>query len=442
MITSVFSLTFFRFFLFSNVSALLNLSYLSLICFLFIFLFSRKFSFNSAIFFLNEFSDEVSLYILLILLLVIFLRVNYYYDFFSSSALLLSLTRLLIIVACYYVFVSTSALTIYLFYELSLIPILYIIIKWGVYPDRSLRALILLIYTIIFSFPLMRVLLVLYLSFYRFNVGLVSLASSLSFPPLLSLLVFLSFAVKLPIYGLHFWLPIAHVEAPTFGSIILAGVLLKLGGVGLIRFQNFILFSNLKDIWTSYFLIFLLIATITCFYQIDFKRLVAYSSVSHIITIPLLFLSPSLLSIKRILLVIFYHGLCSPILFIFVGILYNFYSTRQLYLIQGLLLISPLLSLLVVFTFFYNLSAPPFPSFLREAFFILSVFSLSSYSVLFLGCYVFLGLVYNLNWLRSILFRKRHCNINYVNSHLDFKSFFPVYVALIFTFIRILFLLT
>ena len=115
----------------------------------------------------------------------------------------------------------------------------------------------LLVYTSIFTFPFVFVL---------FNI--LDLNNSFSFFLLYSyssydlnrvfitFLVFLTFAVKLPIYGLHFWLPIAHVEAPTFGSIILAGVLLKLGGVGLIRFSCIIDLAVLKYVALSYFLIF------------------------------------------------------------------------------------------------------------------------------------------------------------------------------------------
>lgn len=86
---------------------------------------------------------------------------------------------------------------------------------------------------------------------------------------LASLVIFCTFAVKLPIYGLHFWLPIAHVEAPTFGSIILAGVLLKLGGVGLLRSIALLDLAGLSKLTLAYFIVFLVYVTIVCLFQSD-----------------------------------------------------------------------------------------------------------------------------------------------------------------------------
>lgn len=189
----------------------------------------------------------------------------------------------------------------------------------------------------------------------------------------------------------------AHVEAPTFGSIILAGVLLKLGGVGLIRCVGLMSVDFLYSVFLRYFMIFIIYVTIVCVFQSDLKRLVAYSSVSHMIAIPLLVLSNNLLSIKTIVLLILFHGLRSPILFMLVGILYSFYSRRQLIVIRGLILVSPLLSFIIVLAFFFTLSAPPFPSFISEVYFFISSFALSDYLVYVFIVFSFLSLVYNLN---------------------------------------------
>jgi len=114
----------------------------------------------------------------------------------------------------------------------------------------------------------------------------------------------------------------AHVEAPTFGSIILAGVLLKLGGFGLVRFISLISLSNVFII-VPILLFFMVFVTAICCFQSDFKRIIAYSSVSHIMAIPLLFLWGSSLSIKRFLIVMIFHGFCSPGLFLLVGMTRN-----------------------------------------------------------------------------------------------------------------------
>ena len=370
---------------------------------------------------------------MLITLVVLFIS-HIYSLFLPASSKRLSLVLLALLVCSYGVFSSSSAFFLYFFYEASLIPILYIIVKWGTYPERSTRAIILMVFTAIFTFPFILVLFSLFNTNARFNFVLSSLYSY-SFLPLDSvflLLTFLTFSVKLPVYGLHFWLPIAHVEAPTFGSMILAGILLKLGGAGLARMSLLVWFPDLCRFTLRYLIVSLLVVTLICSTQRDFKRLVAYSSVSHIMLIPILVLANNLLSFQSALLVMFFHGLSSPILFMLVGLLYSIFGSRQLILIRGLLLFSPLLRMVLVLAFFFTLSAPPFPSFVSEVFFIASSFFLRK---LFIAIFIFLAffsLVYNLNWLVALLFSS--LSLSHFSSHISFISLYPLALSFLFTF--------
>jgi NADH:ubiquinone oxidoreductase subunit 4 (subunit M) len=248
--------------------------------------------------------------------------------------------------------------------------------------------------------------------------------------PAVSVFVFLCFAVKLPIYGLHYWLPIAHVEAPTFGSVILARILLKLGGVGLYRVACLIDLSFMKSFCLSYFILFTVFRAVVCCFQSDFKRLIAYSSVSHIMVIPFLILSNNLLSTQSLIMIMLFHGISSTLIFIRVGLLYFIFSSRQLIAIRGLVLLSPILRLFLVLTFFYTLSAPPFPSYVAEVYFLFSSYILSSFIVYVFIPFVFIGLLYNLNWLRRILFRVPS-NRSYLASHISYSNILPFILIII-----------
>jgi len=224
-------------------------------------------------------------------------------------------------------------------------------------------------------------------------------------PSFVGLWLVLSFSVKLPVYGLHFWLPMAHVEAPTFGSMILAGVLLKLGGCGLLRCLPLLAGDacvGLRDYFSVYLLLSLVLRSILCLAQSDFKRLVAYSSVVHMTLILLLIAVPSPLAISSTLILLLFHGLSSPLLFYMVGVAYSLFSTRELAFMRGTLKSSLLISFFRVLTFLVNIPVPPLPSFLAEVLSFLSIWDTS----LVVPCVIFatllLVLSYNLLWFSSI----------------------------------------
>ena len=139
-----------------------------------------------------------------------------------------------------------------------------------------------------------------------------------------------------------------------------------------------------------------------------------------------------------LILVMFLHGLSSTLLFITVGTLYTMFSSRQLVLMRGLILTSPLFRMLIIFTFLFTLSAPPFPSYVAEVFFIYSSYMLSPDMLYVILLFAFLGLVYNLNWLGRVLF-STSLNIVFVNSFLKFNQFYTTALSFV-SILRLLFI--
>lgn len=306
------------------------------------------------------------------------------------------------------VFSSLDLLIFYISFEAVLIPMYFIV---GVYGSRSrrIRASYLLFLYTLFSSVFM-FLAILYL-WYTFGTTDYVLLKSIVLDPFLEkfcwLAFFFSFAVKMPLLPFHIWLPEAHCEAPTAGSVILAGILLKLGGFGFIRY-SLGLFPEASAFFTP--LIFtistfgVIYASITTLQQIDLKKIVAYSSVGHMGLVTIGIFTGNSQGLIGSILLMFSHGIVSGALFLCIGILYERHHTRIVRYYSGLIHTMPLFSVCFILFTLGNIGLPGTSSFIGEFLIIAGCFEANSWVALLSGTGMVLGAGYSLWLLNRILF--------------------------------------
>lgn len=290
----------------------------------------------------------------------------------------------------------------YVFFESILIPMFLLIGIWGSRERKIHAAYQFFIYTLLGS-----VLMLLGILLVAFHVGTTDIQIILnstfteSRQIVLWLCFFVSFAVKVPMFPVHIWLPEAHVEAPTAGSVLLAGVLLKLGTYGIFRFL-----IPVFSYGTYYFLPFVYtLSIIGLFYgcfttirQIDLKKIVAYSSVVHMNFALVGLFTFNLQSLGGSLFLMLSHGLVSGGLFLCVGVLYDRYHTRLLKYYSGLALFMPNFALFFLVLTLANIGFPGTSSFLGEFLLIIGVMQFNFLSSVFISTSMVLGAVYGI-WL-------------------------------------------
>nr|YP_011008753.1 NADH dehydrogenase subunit 4 [Uroobovella oviformis]WPV72079.1 NADH dehydrogenase subunit 4 [Uroobovella oviformis] len=246
---------------------------------------------------------------------------------------LLEIMIFMMLVLSFFVF---NLLGFFIFFESVLIPIIFIIYFWGLNMERMQAGLYLLMYTMFGSLPMFLVLLYMCMNM-SVSYILIDINDFMCFGVFYNFFLVLLFLVKMPMFILHLWLPSAHVEAPVSGSMILAGVLLKLGGYGLFRFMSVIMSDfNYFNIMVVFVLIGGLITSFYCMIQNDIKTMIAYSSIVHMSVVMAGLFSLSLLGMKSMMLMMMAHGLCSSGLFYMVNIYYEHVGSRSIMMLSGM----------------------------------------------------------------------------------------------------------
>lgn len=422
-------------FLFSNIIITIIITTLLLLNFNFSFYISFFNSYNFSIIFSLD-----NLTILFCFLTVFLISISFLITWdspkYNNNFFLLILW--LLEFSLFHTFTSLNLISFFIFFEMSLIPMFLLILIWGSRQRKIHAVYLFFFFTATGSILLLIALFLLYYhtqTFYLPTLFYIKLPITLQ--KILWLLFFFGFAVKVPIIPFHTWLPEAHVEAPTSGSIILAGLLLKVGTFGMLRFMFPLLNeASLYFKHVAYFFAIFSIfyASFIALSQIDMKKIIAYSSIAHMGFVILGIFSFNIYGYLGSLIIMFSHGIVSSALFFIIGCSYDRYKTKNIYDYGGLVTTMPLFSSIFFILTITNMSFPGTSNFIGESLVLLGISEINYFLCFFTSLSIILTSVYSIWLFNRVNFGKINCNLKgfkdltkiefYVSTILIFFIFF------------------
>nr|WRK21513.1 NADH dehydrogenase subunit 4 [Selenocephalus sp.] len=339
----------------------LLMQYMNLFMYMVFMSLNTTFFFNSISYFMAIDSFSYGL-MMLSFLVSSFMLISMSNSYSNPLFLLVNMSLSLMLLV---IFSSLSFIYMYMSFEFVLVPLFIMIMGWGYQPERLMAGLYLFLYTLFVSLPLLMLMYYLYSNFGSLFFDYMFYYSNMFLIHFILLIVFM---VKLPMFLVHFWLPKAHVQAPVAGSMILAGLMLKIGGYGLIRIMYMYeyMYMSYSFIWYGLSLVGSVIISMLCLIQGDIKCLIAYSSVSHMGMVIMGLMTMSSWGLLGSYLLMLGHGFCSSALFYGANLIYIRTGSRSFYVNKGLIMYMPSFSLIWFIFCSFNMSCPPSLNFVSE----------------------------------------------------------------------------
>lgn len=386
--------------------------------------------------FFNFGIDGISIFFFLLTTFLIFICIIFSWETINSKQHFFNLIFLELLLLL--VFTVLDLFLFYIFFEAILIPMFLIIGILGSRARKIRAAYLLFFYTLIGSILMLLGIIYIYIVVGTLNFEVIfTYKFTNNEQYLLWISFFLSFATKIPMFPFHIWLPEAHVEAPTIGSVILAGILLKLGVYGFLRFsltlfpEASLFFSPMVYLLS---IIGIIYASLTAIRQTDIKRIIAYSSIAHMNLVVLGIFSFNFIGIEGSILQSISHGFVSGGMFLLVGILYDRYHSRLLYYYGGLVHVMPLYSSFFLFFTLANIAMPGTSSFVGEFLILCGVYKTNIVTCLFSVIGVVLCAIYSLWLYNRLVFGNLKISYTKIFKDLNFREFIILCLLSLFIF--------